>query len=395
MHHTRKATAALVALTLMCGCNKAAQTPSVVVRDSAGIKIVETSTANRVAAPITLEERASFAVGEMEGEPQYLLSSVVGALQLSENVTVIANRGTNELRFYDKAGKWLKSEGREGEGPGEYEYLRALGRCRAEGFVGFDLHWQVNAYDANGTFQEKSVLRAPDGISPYNLACDDHGHFLILGWGRGTQAPQIGFHALRDHLVLASSNGTIATDFGQRLASERIGNERGSRPHPAGRATLFALHNDVVYIGSGERFELELYDLTGGLRKLLRGPAIPLKTTDSVKTAYTDLALARISPERQPALRNEIAKWEWPASFPAYTKLIVDHAGVAWVRAFQLDPRASEAWSLLDPERGYLGDVTLPAGLSLLEAGPDYLLVLQRDSLDIESVLKFRMTRAK
>jgi hypothetical protein len=394
MHKLTIATG-LAAFAFGSGCGVTSQPESVVLRDSAGIKIVETPAANRFAAPIKLEERASFAVGEMEGEPQYLLSRVVGALQLSENLTVVANGATNELRFYDKAGKFLKSEGREGAGPGEYEYMRALGRCSAGGFVGFDLHWQVNTYDATGTFKDKSVLRAPDGISPYNLACDERGHFLILGWGRGTEGIPIGFHTARDRLVLSSKEGAIAADFGQRLVSERIGNERGSRPHPAGRATLFALHNDIAYVGDGERFEVELYDLTGALRKLVRGPAISLKITDSVKTTYTDLALARISPERRPALRSEIDKWEWPVSFPAYTKLIVDNAGVAWVRAFQLDPRASEAWSLLDPERGYLGDVTLPAGLSLLEAGRDYLLVLQRDSLDVESVLKFRWTRTK
>ena len=387
--------ATLLTLRLVSGCDKPAETPSALVRDSAGIRIVETPLTNRIAAPVTIAEQPSVTIGQMEGEPQYLLSSVVGALQLPDDITVVANRGTNELRFYDKSGAWLKTEGREGQGPGEYEYLRALGRCRSEGFVGFDLSWQVNEYDAAGTFKNKSVVRPPDGVSPYNLACDEHGHFLILGWGRSGTSIPIGFHTTRDRLVLASSEGQITTDFGQRLVSERIGNERGSRPHPAGRATLFALHNDVAYIGSGERFELELYDLKGALQSLLRGPAIPLKMTDSLKSFYTDLAVARISPDRRPALRNEIASWQWPESMPAYTKLMVDDAGVAWLRAFQVDPRAAESWSLLDPQRGYLGDVTLTPGVTLLEAGTNHVLVLQRDSLDIERVLKFTMTRSK
>ena len=377
------------------GCKRTGPTNSVVVRDSAGIRIVETSDPHRVPAAFTISDQPLFVVGQMEGEPQYLLSRVVGAMALSGGSTVVANGGTNELRFYDSKGKWQKSEGREGGGPGEYEYLRALGRCRAGGFVAFDLHWQLNAYDLTGKFQEKSALRAPDGISPYNLACDERGHIAILGWGHPTQAIPIGFYTARDRLVLASGDGTITKDFGQRLVSERIGTEHGSMPHPAGRATLFAIQNDVLYVGSGERFELELYDLNGALHTLVHGPAVLLKTTDSLKNAYTEWALSRVSAERRPAYRNDMAKWEWPAALPAYTKLVVDDYGIAWLRAFELDPRKPETWSLLDPDRGYLGDVALGPGVSLLEAGRDYLLVLRRDSLDVESVVKLRLNRTR
>lgn len=382
-------------LAILTGCGTSAESNAIVMRDSAGIKIIEASYSQRRPAPVTIADRASFDVGLIEGEPEYVLSRVVGAMQMSDGNTIIANGATNEIRFYDSAGKWLKSMGRAGQGPGEYEYLRALGRCRAGGFVGFDLNWQVNAYDVTGTFQDKTVLRAPDGITPYNLSCDDHGHFLILGWGHPTQGLPIGFYTTRDRLVLTSGDGKISKDFGQRLVSERIGTERGSRPHPAGRATLFALHNDVLYIGSGERFELELYNLDGALQTLIRGPAIPLNTSDSVKTAYMDWALSRVPAERQAALRNEIARWQWPESLPAFTKLLVDDDGIAWVRAFEIDPQATETWSLLDPERGYLGDVKLGADMSLLEAGRDYVLVLRRDSLDVESVLKLTLDRGR
>jgi hypothetical protein len=380
-------------VALSSGCDRSTPSAASVRRDSAGTTIIETPIAQRRAAPITIVEGPSVSIGQIEGDARYLLSRVVGALQLPDGNIVIANGGTNELRFFDPTGKWLKSEGRTGAGPGEYEYLRALGKCRAPGFAAFDLHWQLNSYDAAGTFIEKSALRAPNGISPYNLACDEHGHLLILGWGHPAKGIPIGFYSARDRLVLASSDGTIRSDFGQRLVSERIGNEHGSRPHPAGRATLFALANDLVYVGSGERFELELYDLGAKLRTLVRGPAIPLSTTDSVKAAYLQSTLARVSPDRQPALRNEIANMQWPETLPAYTKMIVDPNGIAWVRAFQLDPSASETWSLLDPERGYIGDLSLRAGQSLLEAGRDYLLVLNRDSLDVESVRRLRLNR--
>src|SRR5687768_6858209 len=76
--------ATLLALRLVSGCDKPAESPSTVVRDSAGIRIVETPLTNRIAAPVAIAEQPSVTIGLMEGEPQYLLSSVVGALQLTD-----------------------------------------------------------------------------------------------------------------------------------------------------------------------------------------------------------------------------------------------------------------------------------------------------------------------
>ena len=379
---------------MLIACDEPAHDTTTVVRDSSGVTIIETTGSRRTAAPATILPEPLIVIGQTEGDLQYLLSRVVGALQLPNGNIVIANGATNELRLYDSTGIWMASLGRTGQGPGEYEYLRAIGRCHPGGFVGFDLHWQMNTYGGDATFKEKTPLRAPDGMSPYNLACDDQGHVLILGWGRESlQGPIIGFFATRDRLVLSNGTGAVMANFGERLVSERIGTERGSRPHPAGRATVFALHDGVVYVGSGERFELELFDLNGQLHTLLRGPPIPLQMTDSLKSAYSDWAVSRIPADRQPAVRSEIAQWQWPETFPAFTSVVIDDGGVAWVRAFNFDSRKPEVWSLFDPRRGYLGDLALQEGQSLLQAGRHHLLVLQRDSLDVESVMKLRIDR--
>lgn len=383
-----------LALATLVGCDSPVVTPGLVVRDSAGVRIVETTATQRVAAPFKLASEASFAVGVVEGDPAYLLSRVAGAMQLQNGDVLVANGGTNELRFFGPDGTFLRTEGREGQGPGEYEYIRGLGRCRRSGFVAFDLNWQMNAYDAEGRFLEKTVLRAPSGITPYNLACDADGHFLILGWGRqATEGPRIGFYEARDHLVLASTGGEIAADFGEQLVSERIGSAGGSGPHPAGRATVFALHNEQVYMGSGERFEVEVRRLDGGVASLLRGPLISLELTDSIKSAYLEARVQRVGPERRAAVRREVESLEWPSSVPAYTDLRVDPEGIVWLKAYRVSSEEPERWSLLAPDRGYLGDLTFSKGRTLLEIGADYVLLLQRDDLDVESVVKLTLDR--
>lgn len=103
--------------------------------------------------------------------------------------------------------------------------------------------------------------------------------------------------------------------------------------------------------------------------------------------------VARTAPERRQSVREEVAAWEWPETLPAYTAMVVDAQGIAWLRNVSLDPEEPVIWSLLDPERGYLGDVTLGARQTLLDIGDDHLLVLQRDELGVESVLRLALTR--
>jgi hypothetical protein len=380
---------------LVSGCDATrAQENRFAVRDSAGIRIVESIGTTRWPASWSLGAEPVWAVGEVEGDPAYLLSRVVGAMTLPTGEVVVGNRGTNELRFYAPDGTHVQTRGGDGQGPGEFEYLRGLAPCHAGGFIAFDLNWQMNAYLFDGTFVEKTTLQTPVGVTPYEIACDERGHVLMLGWGRDvTDGPQEGFYSAFDDLLLTDRRGNIQTDFGERLASERIGGRFGSRPHPAGRATLFALHDDRVYEGSGERFEVEVRDLDGGLLELMRGPRLGLEVTDSVRALILEVNLRSASPQRHEEIRSAFAGWTWPPTLPAYAALQVDSEGVVWLRAFAADEAEAEVWSLIEPERGYVGDLTLGPRQTLLEVGTDHVLVVARDELDVERVERYELRR--
>src|SRR5680860_1411604 len=85
-------------------------------------------------------------IGGLSEDPAYTLSNVVGGLLLEDGRVVLADRFTNGLRVYSSEGQWLLDVGREGEGPGEYEYIRALHRCNGSPIVAFDIHWDMKFY---------------------------------------------------------------------------------------------------------------------------------------------------------------------------------------------------------------------------------------------------------
>lgn len=123
------------------------------------------------------------------------------------------------------------------------------------------------------------------------------------------------------------------------------------------------------------------------------GTFIEREVTDSIKARALEVLLRDVDEARRPEVRGDVAAWEWPERVPAHTALKVDPEGVVWTRAFSADPLDGEAWSLLDPEEGYLGDIHLRPGQELLEIGSDHLLVLSRNELDVERVEKHGLRR--
>ena len=368
-----------------CDPQRRGAPPLAVQRDSAGVRIVQSSVPDGSPAPWQVGE-ATLGLGAVEAPPEAVFSRVVGALRLADGGLVVGDGSTGEVRLFGAAGDFQRREGGKGEGPGEYEYLRAIEPCASDGFVAFDLNWSRNSYAADGTFVDDRQMLLPTGQPAYNLACDDDGRVAILGWGH-VLPPPTGFFATRDRLLVVDAAGRVLADLGEWLVSERVGSASGSGPHPAGRATVFALHANQLFVGTGERFELLVFGLDGALRSIVRGPDVSLEVTDSLKNAYLDLTLARTSPPGRPAARNRIASMPWPAGRPAFTSLRVDPAGVVWLKRFSIDPGAPERWALFRPATGYLGDIELKPEERLLRPDSAELLLLARDEMDVEHVV--------
>ncbi len=114
----------VVGVATSAACNADGVAPASAVRDSAGVRIVESvapqwtpETAWRLSQePVTH-------IGGMEGDPNQELFRVRGAIRLTNGNIVVANAGTSELRFFRADGSYLRSAGGDGDGPGEFRVV--------------------------------------------------------------------------------------------------------------------------------------------------------------------------------------------------------------------------------------------------------------------------------
>jgi sugar lactone lactonase YvrE len=69
----------------------------------------------------------------------------------------------------------------------------------------------------------------------------------------------------------------------------------------------------------------------------------------------------------------------------------VDQQGHIWIDATPTGE--SGIWTVIDPSGRWLGNVELPRTGELLAIGEDYLLVLTRDELQVESIHVLELVR--
>jgi hypothetical protein len=385
---------ATIGLAVLAGCGDGDAGPAegerVQVRDSAGVRIVESRApawGDAEAAGWTVSPTPYVQIGLEDGDPRYVLSQVAGAVRTPSGEIVIGDGFTNQIRFFDSEGRFVRAVGGAGPGPGEFLYLRELRRCAPNSIHAFDLNWQLKEFSLTGELIREVPVRVPAGSgNPYSLTCSTGGAVVVTGWGdRGR--PPLGFHAaLSPVWLLDDPGGEPVAELGTFTSSERIGMSSGSSPHPFGRRAVLAVGEDRVLIGTSERFEVMVFDHAADLRAIFRGPAPDLEIRPEHLALYREEGLASGDPEWHAVLARQMAEIEMPSSFPAYDRLELDVEGHLWVREFRKPGHEGPFWHVFDPEGALLGRVRTPASLEILEIGADWVLGLHRGALGVESV---------
>ena len=83
-----------------------------------------------------------------------------------------------------------------------------------------------------------------------------------------------------------------------------------------------------------------------------------------------------------------------PDSIPNVDHLVVDDLGMVWVGSYQADPSATRFYHVYGTEGPFLAQVTMPAGVEVLEIGAGHVLGITRDDLDVERIVLLNLDRS-
>ncbi len=392
-------------LPLLAACGGDARAAGPVVRDSAGVRIVENTRPAwaegegwRVAAEPLVD------IGGADEEPAYQFGWVAGVLGLPDGRIVVADAQANELRFFDEAGRSLKTAGGEGGGPGEFQALIRILRLPGDSVGAWDARLsRLSVFSPAGDFVRARIIEPPTKemfVRAEGVFTD--GSVLVSPDGSREYGPET--EVARDTVALMryTAGGARVDTVGRFPGTQQFsthGTDNGGWAArvavPFGLDTFRAVHGDRFFVADNARYEVSVRDADGRLLRLFRAPhrAEPL-TADEVKRYRDDqLASASGGSFERTIQERILAAMQFPETKSAFADMRVDRTGAVWLREHSVESGAGARWTVFAEDGTLLGAVEVPAGLRVLDIGADYVLGVWKDELDVEHVRLHRLTR--
>lgn len=388
----------------LAGCGAADGGPAVAVRDSAGVRLVDS---RRAAADWTVDGSPSVAIGTADGAAEYQLSRVRGAVRLSDGRVVVADGDTRRLRWYDAAGRHLADAGGPGGGPGEFAFLEGVVPYRGDSVAAWDPESRrLSLFGPDAAFARSATVEGIEALSVSLRGALADGTLLLelsgsleglLAGGEGERRDTVTY-------VRATPAGavtdTLAVRADQEHVTRRMGPVVSRQPVLFGRDSHVAAGGGQVFVGESDGYRIDVLRPDGALRTSIRRPGEPRPVRGEDRERAREAArqrgertreqLSRAAGSAVPPSADDLPE---RSTMPAFDQLLVDAEGFLWVRDARVVAGDPGRWSVFSPDGAWQATVTTPAGLDVFQVGRDWILGRSRDEWEVESIRLHRLRR--
>ncbi len=428
---------AFLALSASCQDDQAAAGDTFVVRDSAGIEIVESATPAWEGDGWRVSGTPSLVIGQMQGDERYLFGEVAGAIMLRDGRIAVLDRQSALIRVYSPDGGHIEDWGGQGQGPGEFTSTHTLFPYRGDSIL-------VSEFVAS-----RLVIFDDRGRFGRSLVPEMRMSFAIEWRGRMQEGDRSVIPAESCcRLWGALRTGAFLLSYPQMIPNEGSGTKRASvtaavMPGSGGAAESVGVFAGVTYqLGlqgsrsrwqfqpwfnmvpgpdgyfatEGDAYSIDAYDHSGRLRRIIRLAREPRPVTDDVKAAHEAELRARImapgalieadSPEE---LLGMLLAGPYPSHLPTFFQLLVDPEGNVWAGQRRYgtgdagvddgtvdddsQPSDMNEFFVFGADGRHLGVVELTADLRVFQIGADFILGTVTDDLGVSYVHRYRIEK--
>jgi hypothetical protein len=386
---------------IVVGCGDSPLPSAFSVRDSSGVQISESfRPAWGEGRGWCIGSEPLLRLGVVDGNAAYQFDGITGMARLEDGTIVVADAGSQEVRFFGPGGETKAAVGGEGEGPGEFLGLSGLGRGPSGRVWAYDFSLRrITWLDAAGEVVGMATLAPePPILNPVGPLSD--GTFVLKQlWGAVAvaQADEQGFRRDPVAFVRFDGDGVLLDTLGLFPGREVVLTEEGGRgvmsTPPFARNAVGTVLGGEVVVGIQDTFELIRYSPDGSMVGRVRIPNRNLSITAADLDAYIAGRLSTVAEDRRPGLRHELESMPTPSSKPAFGGLLGDELGDLWVAEWVLYPDVPRVWTVLDSRGAWLGEVEIPGRFFPNAIGDDWILGVEWDDLDVEYVALYPLEK--
>jgi hypothetical protein len=321
----------------------------------------------------------------LEGEPVLLFPA--GATVLSNGTVAVADKWASAVRYFDRDGALVRTVGRAGEGPGEFNDPAWLGQCgRDSVFVWDSMQREMTVLDGAGTIVREVPLSGNANL----FTCGPTGRFVVIGRVVNMLRSLM---ALRDNpghrdsaSVWIGANGPDSTiGLGVMPAYEQ---------RMLGKFTRLAVGTDRIFVGTGDSAFVGVLDTAG---VAVGGFAIDVEPRAPTDANFEAAVESQLASFQDPAGREDFRQvaremFAPPDVMPPYFGFVVDRHDLLWITLSA--PGDGETRLRAVTEAGeHVANLTIPEEITLWEVGDDYLLGTAPDADGVYGVVLYGLHR--
>lgn len=337
----------------------------------------------------TLEEELR--IGSMDEAGPALFGDVAAVETDPLGRVWVLERQAKELRVFDGRGAHVRTIGRQGGGPGEFEDPIGLAWA-GDGhlWVADPANARFSVFDTAGRYVASHPRRVAGYSMPWRGGFDGEGRLYevaVVGSGGGFRPAVLRFDA--------------ALQPADTLLLPRVEPQQFELRSPGGgmMAVGVPFSPDVsvavdprgfVWTGITDRWRLHQQSLAGDTVRVVE------RTAERVPVTSADRQKALEGLEGFIGQGGRIDQGRIPGHKPAFSDVMVAPDGHLWVRPSLPAGEQGTAFDVFDPQGRYLGRVALPGGMSRFPPAVvrgDALLGVARDSLGVAYVVRARIRR--
>ncbi len=385
-------------------CSDAPATRPVVVRDSAGVTVVDHGRVNLETVPQwSLSPTPLLRIGTADGderlEDERLQFDRVRDVARLRDGPIVVIDGSRTIRRFDADGTPRWTAGREGNGPGEFQAPTMIAELAGDSLVVWDAGAaRLSVFTPAGAFVRAATV--PNVGTNTRVWGVPGERQLLVGALRFERTRIDGHNALVHSMDMhvIDLDGTVARPLGLRdFATEFQEVDENGAFSPAIFTTYPAIgaSRDGFWYGDPATSELREESAADQPRRIVRWEGAERTVTDADVKAL----LAKWTDETDnPAARSFFAEYgrTHPRAdrFPAYEALHVDELGRLWLQDYVREDRNDEhrRWTILSADgTAILGRLSHPIGFDVHDIGESWILGVEKNELDVETLALYRI----
>jgi hypothetical protein len=351
-------------------------------------------------------------IGAAEGEPEYQFGALAGIAVAGDGRIVVVDNQGRHLKVFTPDGKYERTIGGPGGGPGEIgaqgaQIMLAPGDTLVVSDIG---NQRVSLYLLDGTFVRSFAQNFADGIAIRWESADD-GRIVTqirrFAFPGATTPPDT-----MDVIVERRLDGTLGDTLLQ-VPSGKSFSFSGGAPewHLFVPEPLWALWGDRLLYGINNEYRFGVYAPGGQLERVIEKPFTVAPVTDvdqsALKAVFEKLFRDQgVPPQMLPQLMNNV---HFAPNYPAFGQVLAGPDRTILVQLVQpiaslseeeresLDIQAgamgSPDWDFFDQEGRYLGIVKMPTRYQPIRFLGGKIYGIQRDELDVQYIVVLNLVK--